>query len=127
MNKALLLGHLGKDPEMKYLQSGTAIANISLATTTKIKDVKKTQWHRCTAFGKVAETLGKYCYKGDMICVEGRIEYGQYEKDGITRYTTDIIIDRFYFAGSPKDRGEREATATHESPGAPTPDDDIPF
>lgn len=101
VNKVILLGRLGQDPEMTYTPSGMAVCKFSLATSRKRKDGNEvTAWHRCTAFGKVAEILGQYMSKGKELYLEGELQYGQYEKDGITRYTTDIIIREFNFVGS---------------------------
>lgn len=101
VNKVILLGRLGQDPEMTYTPSGMAVCKFSLATSKKKKDgMEVTAWHRCTAFGKTGEILGQYMSKGRELYVEGELQYGQYEKDGITRYTTDIIIREFNFISS---------------------------
>ena len=101
VNKVILLGRLGQDPEMTYTPSGMAVCKFSLATSKKRKDGNDvTSWHRCTAFGKTGEILGQYMSKGKELYIEGELQYGQYEKDGITRYTTDIIIREFNFVGS---------------------------
>lgn len=98
INQVTLLGNVGGTPETKFTQGGMAVTTISLATTYKGKDragnvKEKTEWHRVTFFGKVAEVAGKYLRKGAKCFVQGRIEYGQYEKDGVKRYTTDIIAE----------------------------------
>jgi len=101
VNKAIILGHLGQNPEISYTQSGLAVCKFSLATSKKQKNGQEvTQWHRCTAFDKAGELIAKYVSKGNMLYIEGEITYGQYEKDGITRYTTDIIVREFNFIGS---------------------------
>ena len=101
VNKAIILGHLGRDPEMTFTQAGMAVCKFSLATSRKMKDGQEvTQWHRCTAFGKAGELISKYVNKGNMLYVEGEITYSQYEKDGITRYSTDIIVREFNFISS---------------------------
>ncbi|MDY0222471.1 MAG: single-stranded DNA-binding protein [Desulfobacterium sp.] len=98
VNKAIILGHLGRDPEMTYTPSGLAVCKFSIATSRKGKDGQEvTQWHRCTAFGKTGELISQYVNKGNQLYVEGEINYGQYEKDGVTRYTTDIIVREFNF------------------------------
>ena len=98
INKAIILGHLGRDPEMTYTPSGLAVCKFSIATSKKRKDGQEvTQWHRCTAFDKAGELISRYVSKGNMLYIEGEITYGQYEKDGVTRYTTDIIVREFNF------------------------------
>jgi len=98
VNKAIILGNLGRDPEMTYTPSGLAVCKFSIATSRKGKDGQDiTQWHRCTAFGKTGELISQYVNKGNQLYVEGEITYGQYEKDGVTRYTTDIIVREFNF------------------------------
>jgi len=100
VNKAILLGRLGKDPEFQTTQSGMAICKLSLATSRKKKDGQEvTQWHRCTAFNKTGEIISQYVKKGDQLYVEGEITYSQYEKDGVIKYSTDIIIQSFSFVG----------------------------
>ena len=129
VNKVIILGRLGQDPEMTYTASGMAVCKFSMATSKKNKEGKETTaWHRCTAFGKTGELLGQYMTKGKELYVEGELQYGQYEKDGITRYTTDIIVNQINFVGS---------NQTHNQPQQPNPkysnhgqqphDDDIPF
>lgn len=159
VNKVILLGNLGNDPEMKYTQGGMAIANISLATTYSRKDKDgnredKTEWHRVKFFGKLAEIAGEYLKKGSQCYVEGRLEYGSYEKDGVKHYTTDIIGEDMQLIGSrpqqdgndsrergrertqqqrPAQQQQRPAPAQQQRP-APAQqlsdvpfDDDIPF
>src|SRR6476469_10193695 len=96
INKVILVGNLGNDPETKYTQGGMAITTLSLATTSVRKDkdgqqIEKTEWHRVKLFGKVGEIAGEYLKKGRQVYIEGRIEYGSHEKDGVKHYTTDII------------------------------------
>jgi len=101
VNKVLVLGNLGRDPEISYTGSGMAVCKFSLATSRKQKDGSdKTSWHRCTAFNKAAELIGQYVSKGQQLYVEGELSYGSYEKDGHTVYTTDIIVNQFSFIGS---------------------------
>ncbi len=101
VNKAIILGHLGQNPEISYTQSGLAVCKFSLATSRKQKNGQEvTQWHRCTAFDKAGELIAKYVSKGNMLYIEGEINYSQYEKDGVTRYSTDIIVREFNFIGS---------------------------
>jgi len=101
VNKAIILGRLGRDPEMTYTPSGLAVCKFSLATSKKRKDGQEvTQWHRCTAFDKAGELISRYVSKGHMLYIEGEINYSQYEKEGVTRYSTDIIVREFNFVGS---------------------------
>jgi len=101
VNKAIILGRLGQNPEISYTPSGLAVCKFSLATSRKMKDGQEvTQWHRCTAFDKAGELISKYVNKGNMLYIEGEITYSQYEKDGTTRYSTDIIVREFNFIGS---------------------------
>lgn len=150
VNKVILVGNLGNDPETKYTQAGMAITTISLATTSQRKDkdgekVEKTEWHRVKMFGKLGEIAGEYLRKGSQCYIEGRIEYGSYEKDGVKHYTTDIIADEMQMLGSKGDGGQREQApkprpseqqatrsdpprqATQQAPLDDFPDSDIPF
>ena len=104
LNKVILVGNLGADPEMRYTASGTAVCKFSLATSRKFtgKDgqkQEKTEWHRIVAWGKLAEICGQYLSKGKQVMIEGRIEYGSYEKDGVKHYTTDIVAENMHDAG----------------------------
>jgi single-strand DNA-binding protein len=109
VNKVILIGHLGKDPECKVLESGQMVANFSLATTEKFKDKngnvqESTEWHNCQAWGKGAEVIEKYLKKGSKVFIEGKIKTRTYEKDGQTRYATEINVKEFSFLDSkPKD------------------------
>lgn len=109
INKAILVGNLGNDPEVKYTQSGMAITKISLATSSVRKDrdgnnQEKTEWHRVTFFGKLGEIAGEYLRKGSQVYVEGRITYSEHTgDDGQKRYYTDIIADEMQMLGG---RGE---------------------
>ncbi|MCP3923825.1 MAG: single-stranded DNA-binding protein [Desulfobacterales bacterium] len=146
VNKVIILGNLGRDPEVTYTQSGMAVCKFSLATSKKRKDGSEvTAWHRCTAFDKRGEAIGRYVNKGQQLYIEGELQYGQYEKDGITRYTTDIIVNQFSFVGSKgsgggggnqggynqnQGGGDDYYAGGQPSGGGPAPvqdDDDIPF
>jgi single-strand DNA-binding protein len=118
VNKVILLGNCGRDPEIRYMPSGGAVANISIATTSKRKDknsgetIEDTQWHRVQFFDRLAEIVGEYVKKGAPLYVEGRLKYGKYtDKDGIERNTVDIIATEMQLlggrqgAGSPDDGG----------------------
>ena len=105
VNKAIIIGNLGKDPEMRYMPSGDAICNFSLATTDSWKDKngekqEKTEWHRISMFGKLAEIAGEYLKKGSQVYVEGRLQTRKWtDKDGQERYTTEIVADRMQMLG----------------------------
>ena len=99
LNKVMLIGHLGKDPEMRFTQSGMAVANFTMATsevwTDKTTNEKKerTEWHRIVAFGKLGEICGQYLAKGKQVYVEGRLQTRSWDQDGVTRYTTEIVAN----------------------------------
>ncbi|NQD95971.1 single-stranded DNA-binding protein [Pseudomonas sp. CrR25] len=99
VNKVILVGTCGQDPETRYLPSGNAVTNLSLATSEQWTDkqsgqkVEKTEWHRVSLFGKVAEIAGEYLRKGSQVYIEGRLQTREWEKDGVKRYTTEIIVD----------------------------------
>ena len=139
INKAILVGNLGRDPEIRYTPSGMAVANFSVATTEKWKDKnsgemkEQTEWHRIVAFGKLGEICGEYLSKGSQVYVEGRIQTRQWEKDGVTRYTTEVVARDMKMLGRRKSEGANsngEATSVPEYSGPPIPgegEDDIPF
>ena len=99
VNKVILVGTCGQDPETRYLPSGNAVTNLSLATSEQWTDkqtgqkVEKTEWHRVSLFGKVAEIAGEYLKKGSQVYIEGKLQTREWEKDGIKRYTTEIVVD----------------------------------
>lgn len=99
VNKVILVGTCGQDPEVRYLPNGNAVTNLSLATSEKWTDkqtgqkVEKTEWHRVSLFGKVAEIAGEYLRKGSQVYIEGKLQTREWEKDGIKRYTTEIVVD----------------------------------
>jgi single-strand DNA-binding protein len=106
VNKVILIGNLGKDPEVRYMPSGDAITNITLATTDSWKDKngekqERTEWHRVAFFSKLAEIAGEYLKKGSQVYVEGRLQTRKWQdKDGQDRYTTEIVADRMQMLGS---------------------------
>jgi single-strand DNA-binding protein len=112
VNKVILVGNLGRDPEVRYLPSGDAVANVTIATSSKYKGktgemVEETEWHRVTFFGKLAEIVGQYLKKGRSIYVEGRIKTRKYtDKDGVEKYATDIIANEMQMLGSREGMGE---------------------
>ncbi|RMU27258.1 single-stranded DNA-binding protein [Pseudomonas amygdali] len=99
INKVILVGTCGQDPDCRYLPNGTAVTNLSLATSEQWTDkqsgqkVEKTEWHRVSLFGKVAEIAGEYLRKGSQVYIEGKLQTREWEKDGIKRYTTEIVVD----------------------------------
>ncbi|MBN8771663.1 MAG: single-stranded DNA-binding protein [Thiobacillus sp.] len=105
VNKVILVGNLGRDPEMRYLPSGEAVANLAIATTDKYKDktgqmVEQTEWHRVSFFGRTAEVCGQYLKKGSQVYVEGSIRTRKYtDKEGIEKYATEIRGDRMQMLG----------------------------
>lgn len=110
VNKAIILGRCGRDPEVKYLQNGTAVCSFSVATSEQWNDKntgekkEKVQWHNISAWARLGEVCGQYLSKGKEVFVEGRIEYEEYEKDGIKRYSTKIIAISVQFIGSKNDQ-----------------------
>ena len=130
VNKVILLGRLGKDPETTYTPSGMAVCRFSLATSKKKKDGSEiTSWHRCIAWDKAGELIAQYVSKGRELYIEGELSYGQYEKDGITRYTTDIVVRQFNFiSGGQQQSNQQNPQQNNNPPSAPTfADDDIPI
>lgn len=135
VNKAIILGNVGKDPEMRYLSDGKAAVSLSVATSSswKGKDGEKqesTEWHRITAFGKLAEIIGEYVKKGSQIYIEGRIGTRKWtDKAGIERYTTEILADQMQMLGG---RGEAKQDKPAAKPAEKAGhfdnmDDDIAF
>lgn len=140
VNKVILIGNLGKDPESRFLSNGDAVTNITLATTDTWKDKngekqEKTEWHRITFYRKLAEIVAEYCKKGNPIYVEGRLETRKWtDKEGIERYSTDIIAHDMKMLGSKqlsetRDKSEpvRQQQSKPSVSGFDDMDDDIPF
>ena len=155
VNKVILVGNCGRDPEIRYLPSGQAVANVSIATSSRRKDrntgemVEDTQWHRVTFYDRLAEIAGEYVKKGRPIYVEGRLKYGKYtDKDGQEKNTVDIVANELQLLGGREGGGGPSAggsdySAPRQAPrqaptAAPAPasrpaggfddmDDDIPF
>lgn len=155
VNKVILIGNVGGDPEVRYLPNGNAVANVTLATSDSWKDKQtgqlqeRTEWHRVVFFGKVAEVVGEYARKGSKLYVEGRLQTREWEKDGVKRYTTEVVVDmggQMQLLDS-RNQGNSEGMAPRQSASqrpqqsqqpAPQPaaqpapdydsfDDDIPF
>jgi single-strand DNA-binding protein len=125
VNKVILVGNLGADPETKYLPSGDAVANIRLATTDRWKDKasgemkEATEWHRIAFFGRLAEIAGEYLKKGSQVYIEGRIRTRKWQdKEGQDRYSTEIVADTRQMLGSRPGSGEPRGEARGEATGA---------
>jgi len=132
LNKVSLIGNVGREPEIRSTSSGTRVASFSVATSRQWKDKsgspqEKTEWHRCQAWGKLAEIIEQFVNKGDRLYLEGRIEYGEYEKDGVKRYTTDINVQEMVMLGGEGPRASAgQGTPAAASAGPPV-GDDLPF
>lgn len=149
VNKVILVGNCGRDPEIRYLPDGKAVANISVATTSRRKDrntgesVEDTQWHRVTFYERLAEIAGEYIKKGKAIYVEGRLKYGKYtDKDGVEKNTCDIVGTELQLLGgreggeqAPEQSGYKKPSqdaakarqAPRASSGFDDMEDDVPF
>jgi single-strand DNA-binding protein len=135
LNKAMIIGNLGRDPEVRYLQSGQAVVNFTVATNERYQDKEgewqeKAEWHRVVIFGKQAETAGKYLNKGSRVYIEGRLQTRDWEgQDGQKRYTTEIVCRNMIMLGG---RGEQAPDADEEPamdtpPSTAAPEEDVPF
>ncbi len=138
VNKVILLGRVGNDPEVKFMPSGNAVVNLSIATNRKFKNQDsgsyedKTEWHRVVFFNKPAETIGQYVKKGQQLYVEGRLQTRKWQdKDGVEKYSTDIISDNFTFVGSKSDSTDTFSQNNQDNNGFTNQDiikdEDIPF
>jgi single-strand DNA-binding protein len=140
VNKVIIVGNLGRDPEIRYMPSGDAIANIAVATSYKSKDrntgeqKETTEWHRISFFGRLAEIVGQYLKKGSSVYVEGRLQTRKYtDKDGVEKYATDIVAENMQMLGGRQGMGgdagmddggydsapSRPAPAARQAPPAP--------
>lgn len=126
VNKVILIGNCGRDPEVRYLPSGQAVANVSIATTSRRKDrnsgesVEETQWHRVTFFDRLAEIVGEYVKKGRPIYVEGRLVYRKFtNKDGVEQNATDIIATEMQLLGGREGMGAPSGGDDEMGGGAP--------
>ena len=139
VNKVILIGNLGRDPELRYTQSGQAVANFTLATAERFSTregerQERTEWHRIVAWGRTAELCAQYLSKGRSVYVEGRLQTREWEdKEGQKRRTTEIVAQTVQFlggreggAGAPRAGGAEAAPVEDEAQGPP-PADDIPF
>lgn len=155
VNKVILIGRLGQDPDLRYTANGNAVCNFSLATSERWKDKEsgqqreQTEWHRVAMFGRIAEVAGQYLKKGSQVYIEGKLQTREWEKDGIKRYTTEVLVDmkgQMQMLDSREDSGSQnggrdtqsqsQVTQQRQQPAAQMPpeqagpgdfDDDIPF
>lgn len=136
LNKVMIIGYVGKDPELKFTPGNVAVANFSVATSESYKDKngaqqEKTEWHRIVTFGKTAEVMGEYLKKGMQVYVEGKLQTRSWEdKSGVKRYTTEVVAFAVQFLGK-KEGGGANAESSHEeaphnNPTNPS-DEDLPF
>jgi single-strand DNA-binding protein len=150
LNQAQIIGNLGRDPETRYMPNGEAVTNITVATTEKWKDKNTgeakevTEWHRITLYRKLAEIAGQYLKKGSQVFIQGRLQTRKWtDKDGVERYTTEIVADDMVMLGGGGQRseggeqrqqdyagarnGEAQRPASKPAPNFSDMDDDIPF
>lgn len=145
VNKVILVGNLGQDPEIRYMSDGTAVTTFRIATSETWKDKQtgekkeQTEWHRIVAWRRLGEICGEYLSKGSQVYVEGKLQTRTWEKDGVTRYTTEIVASTVQFLGGRSDSGGRPRPAGNRGSqpmndqGYPEPpmhdaqEDDIPF
>ena len=141
VNKVILVGNLGADPEVRYTTGGSAVANFRIATSEEWRDKNsgekqsRTEWHRVVAFGRLGEICGEFLHKGKQVYIEGRIQTRSWEdKDGNTRYTTEIVAREMQMLGSAPGRDSREPAPGGGGGGGKgmdepvtVPEDDIPF
>ena len=127
VNKAIIIGNIGKDPEVKFASSGTAVCNLSVATTRQWKDKheeihKETEWHKVSAFGHTAIICGEYLKKGAQVYIEGRLQTRKYDKDGVTHYSTEIVCENMKMLG-----GRSEQQQNESAPAQNEESDDVLF
>lgn len=139
LNKVILIGNLGRDPEVRYTPSGLAIANFSIATSENWANKNgeketRTEWHRIVAFGKLGEICGEYLSRGKQVYIEGRLQTREWEdKEGIKRYTTEIVASQMLMLGAKDSIDAARSSANMQKSDMPAPsfpnapDDDIPF
>lgn len=146
VNKVILIGNLGRDPEVRYTPDGKAVVNFGLATSLEWKDKttgekrEKTEWHRIVAFGKLGEICGEYLSKGRQVYIEGRLQTRSWEQEGVTRYITEIVASEMQMLGAkgaessggyarePQQNTKPAQSQSYQEPPSPdTIDDDIPF
>ena len=139
INKVILIGNLGRDPETRYAQNGSAVTNFSVATTENWRDratgeqQERTEWHSIVCWGRMGELANEYLRKGRSVYIEGRIQTRNYEdKDGIKRYKTEIVAQQMQFLGGRGQEGQQSGPSDESSKSSPEPeipadDDDLPF
>ncbi len=139
VNKVILIGNLGRDPEVRYTQNGTAVANFTMATSDRWTDQsgerrERTEWHRIVVWGKQAEIAGEYLRKGRQVYVEGSLQTREWtDREGNKRYTTEVNAQRFQMLGRPDERAatspaaDQPSHAVSDSGGQGYDEDDIPF
>lgn len=136
LNKVMIIGNLGSEPELKALNNGDPVANLSIATTEKWKDKQgekqeKTEWHRVVLFRKLAELAGQYLHKGSKVYIEGKLQTRSWEQDGVKKFSTEVIAENMKFIGSNQQQAAPSNTQQYTPPPAPQSndnfDDDLPF
>lgn len=150
INKVIIMGRLGRDPELRYSQTGKAVCKFVLATSKKWSDKQtnevreKTEWHRATAWGKAGELINEYCKKGHLLWIEGELSTSQYEKEGQKHFSTEIIVNEFHLlpnggrdtsSGTPVQKPTQkpaalpaeDTSAMDDAFSSAPQDDDIPF
>ena len=133
INKAILIGNLGQDPELRYTPSGTAVCNLRIATNESYKNaegekIEKVEWHNVVAWAQLAEICGEYLKKGSQVYIEGSLQTRSYEdRDGNTKYTTEIKAREMQMLGGRGDGGSNGAKAEARPEPAAEPDDGLPF
>lgn len=127
VNKVILVGNLGRDPEVRYMPDGGAIVNLSIATSNSWKDKnsgekkEETEWHRVVIYGRLAEIAGEYCKKGRPVYLEGRLKTRKWtDKDGVERYTTEIVADQMQLLGGRESGGGGDMGGDDFSQAAPS-------
>ena len=134
LNKVLLVGRLGQDPEIRYTPSGTAVANFTMATNERWTDnegakQERTDWHRVVAWRRIGEIVGEYCHKGSQVLIEGRLQTRSWEdRDGNKRWTTEVVAKNVQLLDAKNGNGSERPPAPESEEGYTGPeDDDIPF
>lgn len=134
LNRVHLIGNLGRDPELRYTQSGKAVTNFSVATNEKWKDKdgnnqERTEWHNIVAWDRTAENCAQYLHKGSSVFIEGKLQTREWEKDGQRRFTTEIVANQVTFLGGKGDGESSQHSAPSDSNQGDYPDADeqIPF
>lgn len=139
VNRVTLVGHLGNDPDLRHTDGGTAVANFSLATNERWKDKsgeqkEHTEWHRIVAWGKTAELCKEYLHKGSQVYIEGKLQTRSYQdKDGVTKYTTEVVVNQVQFLGKKEGGGGRaphpaeSQGGRNQAPAGSMDEEDVPL